>query len=322
MNYPALSVPQQTLPKKKTAEGMLTKRHEEMLQAVHQLRYVTAWDMTRLFYTPTSINHVREMLSLLSGKSDYVERQYLFRFPLPNTRIGGTEKIYTLGSRGRAYLQSQGMSVDWHFRPYKVAGMTYQNCLHALTLTRFLVAARVFCNKADGWELTNLRTEYELKKEITTEKASKLAVTIAVKNGVGTEEAVTVIPDAWLLFHHPEKKHAWQPVMLEIDRASEQQTFFKRQIRARALFLSGGGYKKLFGTHKGVIAYATTGNDTRRKSMASWMHEVLTELNLKKLAPRFSFCSLTPSWEQDETSLFLAPLWSRALEKHPVPLLA
>lgn len=323
MNSPALSLPQKTLPKRRVSEVILTKRHEEILQAIHQLRYITAWDMTRLFFTPTSINHVREMLSLLSGKGDYIDRQYLFRFPLPNTRIGGTEKIYTLGSRGRAYLQSQGINVDWHFRPYKVAGMTYQNCLHALTLTRFLVAAQVFCKKSDVWEFSKLRIEYELKKEIASEKASKQAVTVAVTNAVGTEEEVTVIPDAWLLFHNlTSKKERWRPVMLEVDRASEQQTFFKRQVRARALFLASGGYKKLFGTHKGVVAYATSGNDTRRKSMALWTHEVLTELNLRKLAPRFFFCSLTPTWEQDETSLFLAPLWFRALEKHPVPLLA
>jgi catechol-2,3-dioxygenase len=110
--------------------------------------------------------------------------------------------------------------------------------------------------------------------------------------------------------------------MLEIDRASEQQTFFKRQVRARALFLASGGYSKLFGTNKGVIAYATTGNETRRKSMMAWTKEVLDELNMKQLAPRFRFCSLTLSWEQEETNLFLAPRWSRAVDKHPVPLLA
>jgi hypothetical protein len=327
MLYPVQTLPQQTprknsLPqKKKPRELVITSRYEEILQTVHQLRYVTALDIARRFYSPTSLNHVREHLSLLAGQKDYAEGQYLYRFPLPNTRIGGTEKIYTLGSKGRAYLQSQGMTVDWHFRPYKVAGMTYQNCLHALTLTRFLVAAQVFCNKSSGWELAKLQTEYELKKDIAAEKAKQQAATIAVKTSQG-EEDVTVIPDAWLLFHHPEKKHSWQPVMLEIDRASEQQRFFKRQIRARALFLSGGGYKKLFGTNKGVIAYATTGNETRMNSMHVWTKEVLTELNMKKLASRFTFCSLTPSWEQDENSLFLSPLWFRALDKHPVPLLA
>jgi len=324
MHSPALLLPQQTLHKKKPAEVGISQRAEEMLRVIHQLRYVTAWDMTRLFYTSTSINHVREILSLLSGKKDYADRNYLYRFPLPNTRIGNTEKIYTLGSRGRAYLQTQGMTVDWHFRPYKVASMTYQNCLHAVTLTRFLVAAQVFCKKSQQWELTSLRTEYELKKEIAEEQVKRQAVTIPLNATNGKEqEDVIVIPDAWLQFHHTtSKKGSWYPVLLEIDRGTEQQKHFKKHVRARALFLANGGYKKLFGTNKGVIAYATTGNETRMNSMRLWTQEVLTELDLKKLAPRFLFCSLTPSWEQDETRLFLAPLWSRASDKHAVPLLA
>jgi Replication-relaxation len=286
-------------------------------------------DMTRLLYTTTSINHVREILSLLSGKKDYADRQYLYRFPLPTTRIGNSEKIYTLGSRGRAYLQSCGMECDWHFRPYKFRFtddvMTYyQPCLHALTLTRFLVAAKVFVKKHPEWELTAMRTEYALKKEINEEQAIKQAVTITLTPANGKpEETVLVIPDAWLAFHKQKgKKGSWHPVFVEIDRATEQQKYFKRQIKARALFLASGGYKKLFGTNKGVIAYATTGNETRVNTMRLWTREVLTELDLQKLASRFLFCSLTPSWEQDEKSLFLAPLWSRASDKHPVPLLS
>ncbi len=56
--------------------------------------------------------------------------------------------------------------------------------------------------------------------------------------------------------------------------------------------------------------------------MRMWTKEVLTELDMKKLSSRFLFCSLTPSWEQDEQALFLAPMWSRASDKHAVPLLA
>jgi hypothetical protein len=216
------------------------------------------------------------------------------------------------------------MIVDWHFRPYKVAGMTYQNCLHALTLTRFLVAAQVFVKKHPAWELTTLRTEYELKKEIAEEKAKKQAASITLNAPNGKEaETVIVLPDSWLLFHHTtSKKGSWHPGLLEIDRGSEQLKYFKRQIRARALFLANGGYKKLFGTNKGVIAYATTGNQTRLNTMRKWTQEVLTELNLKKLSSRLLFCSLTPSWEQDEQRVFLAPLWSRASDKHLVPLLS
>ncbi len=335
MLYPVQTLPQSTphkqkgKVKKKPAEVVISKRAQEILEAIHTYRFVTAWDITRLFYSPTSINHVRELLALLSGKNDYQDRTYLYRFPLPTTRIGNTEKIYTLGSRGRAYLQSCGMDIDWYFRPYKYQFtddvMTYyQPCLHALTLTRFLVAAQVFCKKSQQWELTTMRTEYTLKKEIAEEQAKKLAVTIPLNATNGKEqEDVIVIPDAWLQFHHTtSKKGSWYPVLLEIDRGTEQQKHFKKHVRARALFLANGGYKKLFGTNKGVIAYATTGNETRMNSMRLWTQEVLTELDLKKLAPRFLFCSLTPSWEQDETRLFLAPLWSRASDKHAVPLLA
>jgi hypothetical protein len=332
MNNAARLLPQQTLHKRqrnKASEVKISERYQEILEAIHTYRFVTAWDMTRLLYTPTSINHVREILSLLSGKQDHAEADYLYRFPLPTTRVGNTEKIYTLGARGRAYLQSCGMDIDWYFRPYKFQFtddvMTYyQPCLHALTLTRFLVAAKVFVKKHPEWELPTLRTEYALKQEIAEEKAKKHAATITLTPDNGkAEEKIMVIPDAWLEFHHTtSKKGSWHPVFLEIDRATEQQRYFKRQIRARALFLANGGYKKLFGTNKGVIAYATTGNQTRVQTMRKWTKEVLDELDLKKLSSRFLFCSLTPSWEQDENALFLAPLWSRASDKHLVPLLS
>ena len=186
------------------------------------------------------------------------------------------------------------------------------------------MSPKVFVKKHQEWELTTIRTEYELKQEIAEEHAKKQAATITFTPANGkAEETMIVIPDAWLEFHHTtSKKGSWHPVFLEIDRATEQQKYFKRQIRARALFLVSGGYKKLFGTNKVVIAYATTGNQTRLNTMRTWTQQVLTELNLKKLAPRFRFCSLTPSWEQDELSVFLSPSWYRALDKHPVPLLA
>ena len=43
------------------------------------------------------------------------------------------------------------------------------------------------------------------------------------------------------------------------------------------------------------------------KRMRKWTKEVLAELDLKKLSSRFLFCSLTPSWEQDENVFSLLP---------------
>ena len=84
-----------------------------------------------------------------------------------------------------------------------------------------------------------MRTEYELKKEIAEDQATKQTVTITLAPNNGkVEEDVIVIPDAWLLFHHAtSKKGTWRPVFLEIDCATEQQRYFKRQIRARVFLL-------------------------------------------------------------------------------------
>jgi len=330
MQPSAQLLPRQSLQTHKPFDVILTKRHEEILQSVHRMRYVTAQDIARLFYAPSSINHVREILSLLAGKKDYAQGRYLFRFMLPDTKKGEPERIYTLGSRGRGYLQSLGVEVDWYFRPYKVSSMTYQNCLHALTLTRFLVAAEVFCKNNPSFELSQMKTEYDLKREMYQEKAKHQALTVQVekKGAEGKEdEEVTVIPDAWLLFHHRKKnKEDHQPVFLEIDRASEQQNFFKRQVRARLLFFSSGWYKKFFGTNKGIIAYATTENQTRLAAMMRWTQEVVKELHVKPslfkyYASLFRFCSL-PTTDVGGNSLFTDPTWARPFEQKPIALLS
>ena len=80
MLYPVQTLPQSTphkqkgKVKKKPAEVVISKRAQEILEAIYTYRFVTAWDIARLFYSPTSINHVRELLALLSGKNDYQDQ--------------------------------------------------------------------------------------------------------------------------------------------------------------------------------------------------------------------------------------------------------
>src|SRR5947209_9846310 len=104
---------------KQIAPILLTKRDEQILQAVYAYRYVTALDIAYLLFSPKSLTHVREILAKLSGGEDFHPRAYLFRFRLPGS--GNTERVYTLGSRGRDFLvNTLGLPVDWYFRPGKV----------------------------------------------------------------------------------------------------------------------------------------------------------------------------------------------------------
>jgi hypothetical protein len=242
---------------------ILTKRHEEILKAIHFYRYMTAQDAARLFYSPSSLTHVREILASLSAT------QYLYRFQMPHSRQGNTEKIYTLASRGRDYLAREtGVSPDWYFRPSKIKNLGYGQIIHNLALTRFCVAAAAWAAKQPDFKLTQTRICYELARTPATVEISKEGKTGTFK----------VIPDAWLLFERlKEGAHEhYFPVLLEIDRGMEYQHKFKQHLRSRIEFIKkGGAYSKLFGHEAVMIAYATTGEtagyrETRCRAMCAW----------------------------------------------------
>src|SRR5213080_2389892 len=119
---------------------ILTRRMEEILKIIHFYRYMTALDVTYLLYSPSSRAFVRKILAPLAGGADFKPNQYLYRFKLPHTSTGNTERVYTLGHRGRDFLVSQGIPVDWHFQPFKAKNLSYNQIVHDLVLTRFCVA--------------------------------------------------------------------------------------------------------------------------------------------------------------------------------------
>src|SRR5438445_615349 len=108
------TMPKTTPPKKHIKPVAITPRYDEILQVIHDCRYVTVPHMTRLLYAPSSKTHVNEILNKLSGGKDYQAGEYLYRFPLPDTRVGEKTRVYTLGGKGISYLRDErGMEVVW-----------------------------------------------------------------------------------------------------------------------------------------------------------------------------------------------------------------
>jgi hypothetical protein len=105
---------------------ILTERDEKILRAIYAYRYMTTLDVAWLLFRPTSKNHVGEVLTRLAGGKDLQTHMYLCRFGLPS--VGNSERIFTLGARGRSFLSGQGLPVTWYFRPYKLKG-----CLKSLS---------------------------------------------------------------------------------------------------------------------------------------------------------------------------------------------
>jgi hypothetical protein len=249
-------------PVRRLAPVVLTERIEEILRAVHLYRYMTARDVTRLLYSPSSLKYVGRTLSALAGNEDFRTNQYLYRFCLPSTAVGTKERIYTLGVKGRDLLRSGlGLPVDWYFRPYKVRHLSYSHVLHNLVLTRFLVAAAAFAKNVENFRLCQTRTGYEL---------SKVPPSVTL-NQEGKKELIKVIPDAWLLFERIRTgvHDAYFPVLLEIDRGREYQQKFKQHVRSRIEFVKKGG------------AYSS---NSRKQLNILISHSFLSELFVKKMS--------------------------------------
>lgn len=181
----------------------LTLKDEEILKAIYTYRYVTTLDIAHLLFRPTYLPYVRKRLARLAGGKDLQENTYLCRFYLPSV-AGNRERIFTLGSKGREFLQGVlGNNVDWYFQPAKFKFFSYSAILHHLLLTRFLVAAAWWCKSREDFTLLEERVSYEF---------SRLPPKVTID-----KKPVIVIPDAWLLFEKNNEKYA---VLFELDRGN------------------------------------------------------------------------------------------------------
>jgi Replication-relaxation len=278
----------------------LTLKDEEILKAIYNYRYVTTLDIAHLLFRPTYLPYVRKRLARLAGGKDLEENTYLCRFQLPST-VGNRERIFTLGTKGREFLQGvHGHVVDWYFQPAKFKFFSYSAILHHLLLTRFLVAAAWWCKSREDFTLLEERVSYEI---------SRLPPKVTID-----KKTVTVIPDAWLLFGKDSGKYA---VLFELDRGMEFQQKFKEHVKGRIELIRSGQYAKLFGVPGVIVSYVTIGQtpqyrNTRMKTLNVWTREVLAEMNLKSWGGIFRFTAVEFDSLYDQAeSLFEEPVWLR-----------
>jgi hypothetical protein len=281
--------------RKATAQLVLTERMEEILKAIHYYRYMTVLDVANLLFSEGSKKYVGKILTTLAGYDDGVDNQYLYRFGLSKAKKGNYERVFTLGSKGRDFLQSEvGLPVNWHFRPEKIKHLSHGQLIHNLLLTRFLVLAHLWSKNQSEFKLVQKRISYELQSTLGSVSGNK------------------VIPDAWLLF---EKEGRHYPILLEIDRGTEYQQRFKHHIATRIEFIRSGEYQKIFGEKAVTVAYVTTGDTleyrkTRLKAMQTWTNEVLKEQKRENWASTFRFSEVALD-EVYSAPLFDGVVWVR-----------
>jgi hypothetical protein len=300
------------LSKMAPAKGMLlNSTDEKIISMMYTFRFGGALDTTHYLFSPNSLTYARSRLSSLAAA------KYLYRFRLPSAKTGGTELIYTLGSRGRDFVSVElGLPVDWYFRPAYLKHLSYGQVQHNLLLTRFCVAAHSFCRKQTNFRLVEMRLCYELaRKTANVEEARG-----------GTTQKLKVVPDAYLVFERLRNSvhERFMPLWIEVDRGTEQGGRFREHLRSRIDFIKSGGYRELFHTNAVVIAYVTIGDrpeygETRRKAMCRWTMEVLTNLHLQNWSHLFHYTSVKCR-ELYSTPIFSEPVWYRPDSPTPVPI--
>jgi hypothetical protein len=263
---------------------MLNKRDETILKVINHYRYMTGIDVAYRLFSPGSKKHVIEILSGLSGNADHKPNEYLYRFGLPKATKGNIERIYTLGARGRNFLQEVSSNpVMWQYRQDRAS---YSLLVHSLTVTRFCVVAWWWSKNQERFKLLEDRTGYDEPPP---------------------DRNRTVIPDAWLLFKRSDGMRG--SIILEIDRGTEFKEQFQKHIRSRLQYVQLGEFEKHFGEKSVICAYVSEGNHPRRlKAMQQWAMEVLREEKRENWASMFRFTQVELE-KVYQTPLFDGAIW-------------
>lgn len=213
--------------------------------------------------------------------------------------------VYCLNRKGLQYLAGLGIDVRDYFRPSEEKE-TEKNFLfreHMLAISDLLIHALLFAKSAPAFRLERLSHERVFKN-------NPIKATYVRNNKTETK---TLVPDSYLEFIQTKEggKEVKIPIILELDRGTEEQKFFRRRLRAYIVFLKSHSFETIFSVKSMTIAFATTKDHNRLNKMREWARlEFSLTQEPRWLSDLFLFTALPEHIEEIEPrQLFLDPLW-------------
>jgi hypothetical protein len=145
------------------------KGAEKILIALAEFDYLTAEQLTRLLYAPSSLSFVRKKLKTL--------RTGRFVLAIPRRSVT-LPRVYTLSSTGYTYAAALGMRDVRRVRPIderdKAANPLFLE--HSLAVSDVLIAAKLLSQTGRGIVLTRMYTERDLKRKIYVEIPKRICI--------------------------------------------------------------------------------------------------------------------------------------------------
>src|SRR5215216_2799307 len=166
----------------------ITEADRSILLALERFHYLTAAQASRLLYPKLNDDH-RYMQRRLKR---LVDEDYVLRLrALPMPRYGQAPHVFTLGQKGRTYLQQLRFPVEPYFRPSEERRATENSpfMTHRLAAIDVMIAADRLCLGNPSITCPRMLSERELKRNALRVQVPSLAT--------GQIRDVAVIPDAW-----------------------------------------------------------------------------------------------------------------------------
>jgi hypothetical protein len=278
------------------------KGAEKILIVLAVFGYLTAEQITRLLFAPSSISYVRKLLkSLVTGGFVFV--------------IGGKavhlHALYTLSGVGRTYAAALGTSPRKRVRKgeEQERGHNPYFLKHTIAVIDFLISARLLANTHATIELTRIITERELKRKIYVAIPDKICIEPDASCEFLITEDWHETPQTWKDFVHIEVYHHLPPVAWR----------FKQKIQGYVTYALSGQHEALFNTAALSIAVIAV-SQQMATTLKQWTEETLVEMGRPAEGAWFFFCSLDPAKARPE-ELFLSPVWEQVFSNGKTPLL-
>ncbi len=285
----------------------------KILKSLLFYHYLTIPQVQRLHFNSGNYTYVSTLLKQLVD-SNYLQNPPLY---LPrNSRYGKPMNVYTLSTHGYNYLAESGISIEVRYRPSEEKRKTGgQHLQHTLEVNDFFISAELLARNHDYVRIRRRLHERDLKSMLRS-KEKRVHITDAARDLL-----VPVIPDGFLelAVRLSNGKARIYPIVLELDRDSEEASQFRRKVNGLLAWYRGA-YQQLFETSSMNIAIVNTGKPEHTNELLRWVEDALVTLNARDDSGKFlcTHSSLTQTVPHD---LFFSPLWHTPFYPESIPLL-
>jgi Replication-relaxation len=264
------------------------------------LHMATASQLTRLHYSSGSLRAVKAKLKQLC------EHGYVQYDAVP-TKLTRSPYYYTMGRLGFEYAKKAGSDIVEPFRPDKEIDKAALFATHTLEINDIIISAALLKRSNPKYWLESFKHERELKR-------------IPYKARWNLDN-FSLVPDTFLIFRMvmPDGRQRRMPIVIEHDRGSEEQYYFRRRIRAYLFMLQREGYKDLFGVGGITIAFTTSKGQKRLHTMREWTRKEFEATGEPEhFANVFYFSDVSPL---EPSMLWLGQSWYTLTDNEPMSLL-